>query len=506
MTNRKGRGFSQCVSEDDASLKESIMRYDLIVLGHDRHGRFAALEAVQRDKHVALIECRNDETPPTQSLRDAALLMTETRQHEHSPQRFVLDRQGTMQQLWQFSNAAAQQETSSVETRLNQEGADFIDGRPRFVGPNEVEVSTHSNGVQRLTGDKIVLAVGTKPIRPSWVPFDGQTILDSDELLALPRLPKSMIVVGADLAALESAMFFAVLGTRVVFVDSQRRLLAAWDRELIHHFRRQADRCGVRFRLGRSVLDIEKTFDDRAAVRLEGGQSMLAECVLYAAGRRGNTSSLNLSAAGLVPDEQGRLWCNEQGQTWIKHIYGIGDVVGFPVLARASMNQSRRVIEHLFGERSNATSPISHGLLTMPELASVGATEEQLSHDLVAYEVGVARFADTSLGQFSGSPSAMLKLLFHRESLELLGVHCLSESASELIRLGETVMSLGGTVESFLDKNFEDLPLTKCYRQAAENGFARLADESLATPRASKFQSRRRKTSAKRRRLALSPR
>ena len=482
------------------------MRYDLIVLGHDRHGRFAALEAAQRDKQVALIECRNDETPPTQSLRDAALLMIGFRQHEHPRHRFVRDRRGTMQQLWQLANAATQQEAVSFETGLSQEGADFIDGRPRFVGPNEVEVRTHSNGVQRLTGDKILLAVGTKPIRPSWVPFDGQTILDSDELLALPRLPKSMIVVGADLAALESAMFFAVLGTRVVFVDPQRRLLAEWDREVIHRFRRQAERCGVRFRLGRAVLDIEKTFDDRAAVRLEGGKSMLAECVLYAAGRCGNTSSLDLSAAGLEPDEQGRLWCNEQGQTWIKHIYGIGDVVGFPVLASASLNQSRRVIEHLFAKGANAPSLNSSGLLTIPKLAMIGATEKQLRHDLVAYEVGVARFADTSHSQFGGSSSAMLKLLFHRESLELLGVHCLSESATELIRLGETVMSLGGTIESFLDKNFDDSPLTECYRQAAENGLARLADESLATPRASKFQSGFKRSSAKRRRLMPSPR
>ena len=301
-------------------------------------------------------------------------------------------------------------------------------------------------------------------------------------------------------------MFFALLGTRVVFVDPQRRLLASWDRELIHRFRRQADICGVRFRLGRSVQAIEKTFDDRAAVRLAGGKKLLAECVLYAAGRCGNTNSLNLDAVGLLPDEQGRLWCNEQGQTWIKHIYGIGDVVGFPVLASASLNQSRRVIESLFGKGSNASSPISRGLLTSPELAMVGATEEQLRHELVAYEVGVARFADTSRGHISGSPSAMLKLLFHRESLELLGVHCLSKSATELIRLGETVMSLGGTIESFLDKSIDDSPLTECYRQAAKNGFARVADESLATPRAPKCQSRPRGSSANHRRLVPSPR
>jgi NAD(P) transhydrogenase len=475
-------------------------------LGHDRDGRLAALAAAQRAKRVALVECREDFVLPNSSLRDAALLLAKSHPREESLRRSVRERRGTLRQLWQVANDTVQQQASSLETALSQQGADYFDGQAQFVGPNELEVSSHANGVQRLTGDNILLAVGTKPNRPSWVPFDGRTILDSDELLALPRLPKSMIVIGSDVAALESAMCFAVLGTRVVFVDPQPKLLASWDREVIHRFRRQAARCGVRFRLGREVLDIEKTFDERAAVRLEGGKNLLAECVLYAAGRRGNTNSLNLNAAGLFPDEQGRLWCNEQGQTWIKHIYGIGDVVGFPVLARASLNQSRRVIESLFGTAPIASSPISRGLLTTPELAMVGATEEQLRHDLVAYEVGVARFADTSRSEICGSPAAMLKLLFHRESLELLGVHCLSGSATELIRLGETVMSLGGTIESFLDKNMAEAPLTACYRQAADNGLARLADESHSTLRSPQFQSRLRQRTAKHRRLALSPR
>lgn len=410
-----------------------------------------------------------------------------------------------MRQLWQLSNDAAQQEEVSFEARLSQHDAELIDGSPRFVGPNEVEVSTYSKGLRRLTGINILLAVGTKPIRPKWVPFDGQTILDSDELLALPRLPKSMIVVGADMAALESAMSFSLLGTRVVFVDPQPRLLTSWDRELIHRFRIQAEHCGVQFRLGRSVLAIDKTFDDRAAVRLEGGKTLLAERVLYAAGRIGNTSSLNLGTAGLLPDELGRLWCNEHGQTWVKHIYGVGDVVGFPAITNGALDQSHRVIEHLFGKPANGSSFNSRGLLTIPELAMAGATEEQLRHDLVAYEVGVAQFADASRGQVSGLPSAMLKLLFHRESFELLGVHCLSESATELIRLGETVMSLGGTIESFRDQSVSDSPLSECYRLAAEDGLSRVTEESSASDRTPLWQSSR-KRSAEKRRLVTSRR
>jgi NAD(P) transhydrogenase len=241
---------------------------------------------------------------------------------------------------------------------------------------------------------------------------------------------------------------------------------------------------------------------------LEGGQNLLAERLLYAVGRAGNTSSLNLGAAGLLPDEQGCLWCNEWGQTWVKHIYGLGDVVGFPALASESLSQSRRVIEHLFGKHANGSSPNLRGVLTSPELAMVGATEEKLRHDLVAYEVGVAQFADTSCGQMSGLPSAMLKLLFHRESFELLGVHCLSESATDLIRLGEMVMSLGGTIASFRDQSISDAPLSECYRQAAEDGFARVADGSFDSVDSyrSRTRPRSRKRSSSQRRLASSPR
>ena len=346
------------------------------------------------------------------------------------------------------------------------------------------------------------MAVGTKPVRPKWVPFDGQTILDCDELLGLSRLPKSMIVVGADQDALESAMSFSVLGTRVIFVDSQPKLLSSWDRELIHRFRIQAEQCGVQFRLGRPVVAIEKTFDNRAAVRLEGGKTLLAERVLYAAGRCGNTSSLNLGVAGLLPDELGRLWCNEYGQTWAKHIYGVGDVVGFPTIADRSLEQSHRMVEHLYGKRPLCAASHSRALATIPELAMVGATEEQLRHNLVAYEVGVARFPDRSRMQTTGLPSAMLKLLFHRESFELLGVHCISESASDLIRLGEAVMSFGGTIESFQDDSVADSPLSNCYRLAAENGLARISDESSVSLRDRRRAKLREQSANKRQRVA----
>jgi NAD(P) transhydrogenase len=212
---------------------------------------------------------------------------------------------------------------------------------------------------------------------------------------------------------------------------------------------------------------------------------------------------LNLLAAGLQSDEQGRLWCNEHGQTWARHIYGIGDVVGFPEVSQVSLDQAGRVLRHAFGDDGQGCSAPAFGLKTICGLAMCGATEERLRDDLVAYEVGTARFVDDSYRP-SGEGRGFLKLLFHRESLELLGVHCLSESAVELIRLGQIVMSLGGTIEAFRDKNFQGVPLSDCYRLAAEDGFARIAGESADCQPRSQTGSCR--SSASCRRPALSPR
>lgn len=482
------------------------MRYDLIVLGHDHRGRTAALAAGKRGKRVALIESGDDEIPSTRLLREAAESLSNDSLTERSNSGSTVRRQQTMQRLWDLSTELARNERSTVSKELALNGVDCFEGQPSFIGPNEIEVASRSQTTQRLTGDILLVGVGTNPVRPNWVPFDGQTFVDSDELLALPRLPKSMIVVGADLAALESAMFLAVLGTRVVFVDQQPRLLESWDRELIHRFRRRLEKAGVRFRLGRCIQAIEKTPDGRALVQLERGKRLLAERVLYTHSRCGNTSSLNLTAAGLVPDEQGRLWCNSQRQTWVRHIFGIGDVIGFPPHAAVALDLHHQLIDELLATHTTIRPQNARGLSGIPELAMVGATEEQLRHDLVAYESGVAEFSERSPGSTSRMSKGFLKLLFHRESLELLGVHCLCKSATSLIALGETVMSLGGTIESFRDHDMVNLSQSARYRDAAEDGLARVSADSPTAARSRHQSSRFRRSRSKNRRLLLSPR
>ena len=466
------------------------MRYDLIVLGNNPIGLEGALAAVQLNKRVAVVApqattSERSRVPSRVALRESALMLTEFQNQGASSNRMTRRMKVTSSRLRQLSNDIESTKSANIVRQLGDRGVDLLTGSARFLGPHELEVTSAANESKRLMGDHILLAVGTQSERPSQIPFDRKTIFDSDEVRSLDRIPKSMIVVGGGHVALECAMTFALLGTRIAVVDDQRQLLEHCDREIVRAIRQQAAKFGVRFRLGRSISAIEKTVDNRAAVRLDGGKSLIAECVLYAAQQRGMTDSLNLSAAGLLADEHGRLWCNENGQTWVKHIYGAGDVVGFPAFAGQTLKQGAFIVGHAFGQSVTGSQPIARGLSTIPELAMVGATEQQLAHDLVAYEVGVARIRDT-----------MLKLLFHRESLELLGVHCLGESASELIRIGQTVMSLGGSIESFRDSSFEHSALTVCYRHAANDGLRRLEEESAtseATLRLWRPKSRRRR-------------
>lgn len=476
------------------------MRYDLIILGHDHHGRLAALEAAKLRRRVALVELDDNGSLTRAAFRDAALLLSGIRH------RNVLGCEGhfSTPDVWQTAREVATRSAKEWTSDLQSQGVDRFLGQFRFLSPHELEVQPATGTRLTLHGDQFLLAVGTKSSRPSWVPFDGDAIITGDEYLERGCVPKSMIVVGADADGLESALIFALLGSRVAVVDGRPKLLDHFDREIVNHFRRRAEQLGVRFRLGRPIGVIERTADCRVAVRLQRGHTLKASCVLFAADRLGNTEALNLDAAGIHPDERGGLWCNERGRTWVEHISAVGDVIGFPPLAANRLQESRHVVRRMLGQNTECSLPPAFGLSTIPELAFVGATEEQLRDDLVAYEVGVSRFAEPSCGWFSGSQRGMLKLLFHRESLELLGVHCLSESAHDLIQIGQTVMSLGGTIEAFRDQTFRDARMSECYRLAAEDGFARL-NESLTGGR-SRRQQRTKKSPMRRERLALSPR
>lgn len=473
------------------------MRYDLIVIGRSPSGHHGALAAAKLRKRVAIVDdcagfeygANQNRTVPSQAIREAILLLTGFRHRDVIPELFQRRRQITAAQLHSLSNEVTMQAEALASAELSEHGVEAISGSIRFVSPHEVEVRQTSRAVRRLTSDRFLIAVGSKPVRPTWIPFDGQTVVDTDELQTLNQIPRSMIVVGGGVRGLEHAMMFAVLGADVGVVDRKTRLLEICDREVSTHLLERAQSLGVTFHLGHEVVGIERINNHQAAVRLDCGQRLLADAVLVAAGRTGKTESLNLPAAGLTLDEHGRLWCNEYFQSWVKHIYGVGEVVGFPAMAHLAIEQGRTAINHAFGQRTVGFQHSPFGFFTIPEFAMIGPTEERLRHDQIHYEVGRANFSESSRGHVSKNSDGLLKLLFARDNMQLLAVHCLGESATELIHVGQTVMSLGGTIDYFRDSLFKAPTLAQSYRVAAKDLLERR--EAKPLPRTRTQRSRK---------------
>jgi NAD(P) transhydrogenase len=284
-----------------------------------------------------------------------------------------------------------------------------------------------------------------------------------------------MIVVGGGVIGLEYAIMFATLGVQVTLVDGRPQLLEFCDHEIIetllHHARGQ----GILFRLGENVTEIHEPKPGLVAVELESGKRLLGETALFSVGRVGDTAALRLSRAGLTADDRGRMQVNERFQTKVPHIYAVGDVVGFPALASTAMEQGRRAACHMLGHEFEPCQNMPYGLFTIPEISMVGQNEEQLTAAHVPYEIGIARFSEIARGQIAGDLTGMLKLLFHRESRKLLGVHVIGESATEIVHIGQAVMSLGGTIDYFRDTVFNYPTMAECYKVAALDGLNKLS-------------------------------
>jgi NAD(P) transhydrogenase len=350
----------------------------------------------------------------------------------------------------------------------------MIYGDAAFVDPHCVEIDGH-DGNHTISATNILIATGTKPSRPDHLPFDGTTIFDSDEILNLDHIPRSMVVVGGGVIGIEYAIMFATLGVNVTVIDGRERLLEFCDREIIDTLLYHARSLGMVFRLGENVVDIHQPRPGLVAVELESGKRLLGETVLFSVGRTGDTESLRLERAGLAPDKRGRIKCSEHFQTDVPNIYAVGDVVGFPALASASMEQGRRAVCHMMGQTFTPAKNMPYGLFTIPEISMVGKNEEELTLQRVPYEVGIARYSEIARGQITGDQTGLLKLLFHRETRQLLGVHAIGESATEIVHIGQTVMSFDGTIDYFRDTVFNYPTMAECYKVAALDGLNKLS-------------------------------
>lgn len=462
------------------------MKYDLIVIGSGPAGQKAAIAAAKMNQRVAMIErrdasiggvCLHTGTIPSKTMREAILYLSGYRQRDVYRDQYRRKRHITMAELRRKLAQVTEHELDLIQDQLERNDIDLFAGEARFSGPHSVEV-VGSDGSTTLHADRFLVACGTKPSRPSHIPFEKGRVFDSDEVLELERIPRSMIVIGAGVIGIEYAIMFATLGVNVTVVDGRQQLLEFCDREIVETLMYHARSLEMSFRLGEQVTTVENMSDRAIAVQLESGKRLMAETALFSVGRVGDTDSLNLPAAGLAPNERGRLECDSNHQTSVSHIYAVGDIVGFPALASTAMEQGRRAVCHAFGRPFEKCEFLPYGLFTIPEISMVGQNEQQLTQQCVPYEVGVARFQEIARGQISGDYTGMLKILFHRETLQVLGVHCIGETATEIIHLGQSVMALGGTMEYFRDMVFNYPTMTECYKVAAFDGLNKLSFET----------------------------
>jgi NAD(P) transhydrogenase len=462
-----------------------VQTYDLIVIGSGPAGQRAAIQGSKMGKRVALIErrelvggvCVNTGTIPSKTFREAVLHLSGYHYQNIYGVNYRVKEKITMSDLAFRVQHVIKTEVDVIQAQLSRNNVELILGIATFIDPHSLRV-TSARGEQTYSADFFVVATGTKPAEAAKVPINGRNIIDSDQVLEMPEIPKSMIVVGGGVIGVEYTCMFAALGVRVILVEKRPRLLEFADSEMVEALSYNLRDHRVTMRLNEEVESVEETPDGKVTANLESKKKLSGDALLFAVGRQGNVVELNLEAAGVQADARGRIKVNAEYRTEQPHIFAVGDVIGFPSLASVSMEQGRIAAAGAFG-KVVVSNPASYpyGIYTIPEISFTGKTEEQLTDEDVPYEVGVAYYREIARGQIRGDTTGRLKLIFHRETKQVLGVHVIGEGASELLHIGQAVMILGGTVEYFIDTVFNYPTLAECYKAAAFNGLNKLAQQ-----------------------------
>jgi len=458
--------------------------YDLVVIGSGPAGQKAAINASKQGKRVVVIERAgmiggasvHTGTIPSKTVRDAVLYLTGFNERAFYGQDYRLREHISRGEIASRVRTIVARETHLVQSQFSRNHVVELDGTGRFVDPHTVEITSASGTSTIVHGNYILIACGTRPAQSASIPIDGKRIVDTDRLPELSDLPREIIVIGGGIIGLEYASMFAALEIRVTLIEQRPQILDFVDREIVEALSYQLRELEVVSRLGEKVIAVKIDENrNRVTARLESGKTVHGDALLYAVGRQGNTDSLNLAAAGLEADERGRLKVNEFFQTAVPNIYAAGDVIGFPALAATSMEQGRLATLHMFGGSSTPhASLLPYGIYTIPEIAMIGQTEEQLTGAAIPYETGVARYEELAKAEMLGDTTGMLKLLFHPETLKLLGIHAIGQRATEIIHIGQAVLAFGGTVEYFRDAVFNYPTLAEAYKVAALNGLNKL--------------------------------
>jgi len=460
--------------------------YDLVVIGSGPAGEKGAAQAAYFGKRVALVErepvlggaCVNTGTIPSKTLRESALHLSgfDQRGYRHAVDVSVKS-ELSVQAFMHRKDVVVEKEWERIDTNLARHQIDRFEGTASFRSPNEIVVR-NALGEQVLGASVFLIATGSAPYRPKDIPFDDELICDSDSILHIARIPASLTVVGAGVIGCEYASIFAALGVDVHLVDGRTTLLPHVDREIVRVLLGEMqNRLGVTLHLGEDVASIERC-DDRVALTMkDDGEQILTDMVLYAAGRESNTAELNLAAAGVVTGTRGLICVDEHYRTNVPNIYAAGDVIGFPALASTSMEQARVAMVHAFDLKyKTSVSPIlPYAIYTIPELSTVGLTEDDCKKKGIACEVGRAFYRNSARGQIIGDTKGLLKIVFDPESRKLLGVHIVGDIAAELLHIGMMVMLMEGTINAFIEGVFNYPTLSDAYKYAAYDGLGAVA-------------------------------
>jgi NAD(P) transhydrogenase len=466
------------------------MRYEMIVIGSGPSGRRAAIQAAKLGKSVLVVENRlrvggvsvHTGTIPSKTMRETVLNLSGWRERGFYGLAYRVKKDIEGKDLGARLTKTLDHEIDVLEHQFARNGVATVAGCAAFVGPNRIAVNTGGEDPVHYEFDCAVIAVGTNPYRPANIPFDDHHVVDSDSLVGEPRVPRSLAVVGAGVIGLEYATIYSALDVPVTIIEPRETFLDFIDREIIDEFVHELRQRGVNFRLGRGLDRVERDAKGWPVAILDDGRQVRSDMLLYAAGRVGATKTLGLETVGIETDNRGRVSVDPVTfQTSVPNIYAAGDVIGFPSLASTSMEQGRIAACHAFGAPlMSAPEAFPYGIYAVPEISTVGLSEQEARDQGYRYECGIARFRETSRGHIMGLQSGMMKMVFDLATRRLLGVHILGEGATELIHIGQAVINLGGTVDYFVQNTFNYPTLAEAYKIAALDAWNRMPQAAPA--------------------------
>ncbi len=463
----------------------SINTFDVIIIGSGPAGEKAAAQAAYIGKKVLVIEKEpavggamvNTGTLPSKTLRETSLFLSGKKQRGLYGVEFHRGKQITAQDLMFRKNLIIKKEIEAINENLAKHKVEQVQGSAYFIDEHTIGIE---GSEEKYRGDFILIAVGTYPFHPKTIPFAEEQVYDSDEILHMVKIPKSMVIIGAGVIGCEYACMFGALGIEITLVDPKDTILPFLDAEISQLLISEMKELGVKFVFNEAVEKVEMR-NGQCETFMQSGNVLISETHLWAAGRSGNTGNLKLENIGLAANQRGQLEVNENYQTKIPHIYAAGDVVGFPSLASTSMEQGRVAMCHAFDffYKDRIAALLPFGIYTIPEVSMVGMTEEEAQKKGVDYEIGKSLYADNPRGQIIGNQRGMLKLVFAKADKKLLGVHVIGDNASEIVHLGMMTMHFGGTIDAFIGSVFNYPTLSDIYKYAAYDGLGNLSGHKI---------------------------